>query len=146
MSDTKTEGLSIAESISSLLLYVFGFLSTIRGAYWLTKSEEAYRGGGIYSSLDDVAPLFVWGAIITIAGLCIVASGYFISKRQRKSSFFWLLLIGGFLAAIVYFTTSVAGINNSSNWMTSVQVVLLSAGHGMLSFIGGAELWRRKNP
>lgn len=139
------QGLSICETIASLLLYVFGFLSVIRGVYWLTRADEAYEGGGVYSALNDIAPLGIWGIIIVSAGLCVVISGYLIPKRRRTTSFFWLLVIGGLFSSLVYFTASVAGFHNAVNWMSPAQVVLLSAGHGFLAFVGGAELWKIKN-
>lgn len=127
------------------MLYIFGGLSTIRGAYWATTGSVAEHDSSMYSALSTIAPLYFWGGVLLVAGLLIAAAGYLVPKRRRKSTFFYVLMVGGFFASVVYFATAVAGVSHAINWMTPAQIILLSAGHGLLAFIGGAELWKTKN-
>jgi len=145
MDEEQNRGLSISESVSSLLLYSFGILSTIRGAFWLSAGSHAVHDSGMYAALAMLAPLRLWGVLMLSAGLVIMISAYLFPKRRRTNSFFYALLVGGLAASVVYFAVAVAGISQAQNWMTPLQIILLSASHGMLAFIGGANVWNKRS-
>lgn len=145
MEEERDRGLSTSESLSALLLYSFGILSAIRGAFWLSAGSSAVHDFDMYAALASIAPLRFWGVLILSSGLVIMISAYLLPKRRRTNSFFYALLVGGFVASVVYFAVAVAGISQAQNWMTPLQIILLSASHGMLAFIGGANVWNKRN-
>jgi len=53
-------------------------------------------------------------------------------------------MIGGIGLSIFYFFLAVAGINNSINWLTPTGFLILSAGLGVIGFIGGVSYFGKR--
>src|SRR5690625_87208 len=85
MNEEQNRGLSISESVSALLLYSFGILSAIRGAFWLTAGNNAVHDSGMYAALATITPLRFWGVLMLTAGLVIMLSAYLLPKRRRTN-------------------------------------------------------------
>ena len=137
------ERLTQVESIASASLFIFGIFSAMRGLNWIVFSETS-RDYTVYSVIVEVAPLYIWGALLLVGSLMLMIASWLLPRWKIKRGFSIILLIGGFVTSITYFIIAIATFHQHGTWLVPSQMVVLSALGGILAFFGGAHLWNTK--
>lgn len=138
--------LSTPEKLTCATIFTFGLYSFARALFWIKESDKAINDSPLYIALHQIYPLWMWGSLIMFFSICLMASCFFIPQRLIRTTFDLLVMIGGIGLSFFYFFLAVAGINNSINWLTPVGFLILSAGLGVVGFIGGVSYFgKRKN-
>ena len=137
------ERLTQVESIASATLFTFGIFSAMRGLNWVVFSETS-RDYKVYSTIVEVAPLYVWGALLLIGSLMLMIASWLLPRWRTKRGFSIILLIGGLVTSITYFIIAIATFHQHGTWLVPSQMVVLSTLGGILAFFGGAYLWNTK--
>lgn len=136
--------LSTPEKLTCASTFTFGLYSLARASFWILESDSAVNDSPLYKALHQVFPLWTWGAVIMFFSICLIASCFYIPHRLTRKIYDLLVMIGGIGLSIFYFFLAVAGINNSINWLTPTGFLILSAGLGVIGFIGGVSYFAKR--
>ncbi|WP_204206002.1 hypothetical protein [Mammaliicoccus sciuri] len=134
--------MSLPEMISSTLLFGLGVFSLWRGLFFTIEQESVLNDSEFYRALHQVMPIWVWGILMSISSIFLIASSWLIPKRNKL--FHWMLFLGGLTCSFMYLTMTSAGLFNAINWLSPMQFATLSAVCGVIAFFGGAELYARR--
>ena len=137
--------MSYTEIIASLMLFGSGMLTVERGIFWIVETDKSMFDSHLYVTLSNAMPLFAWGVLFTLSGMFVILASWRLPKRNISNSFAWFLLIGGLGSSVAYFVITIAGFGSAANWLTPVQYITLSGMNGMLAFLGGIRVCRKKN-
>ena len=137
--------MSYTEVIASLMLFGSGMLTVERGIFWIAETDKSMFDSHLYVTLSDAMPLFTWGVLFTLSGMFVILASWRLPKRDVSNSFALFLLIGGLGSSVAYFVITIAGFGSAANWLTPVQYITLSGMNGMLAFLGGIRVCRKKN-
>ncbi|TDM50009.1 hypothetical protein ETI06_05920 [Macrococcoides goetzii] len=139
-----TRPLSTPEKLTSASTFTFGLYSFARALFWIMESKTAVNDSPLYKALHQVYPLWIWGSLIMFFSICLIASCFYIPHRLTRTIYDLLVMIGGIGLSFFYFFLAVAGINNSINWLTPISFLILSAGLGVIGFIGGVNYFGKR--
>lgn len=139
-----TRALSTPEKLVCASNLTLGLYSFARATFWILQSKTAINDSPLYEALHKVFPLWAWGTVIMFFSVCLIVSCFYIPHRLTRSIFDLLVMIGGIGLSNFYFFLAVAGINNSINWLTPVGFIILSAGLGVIGFIGGVSYFGKR--
>lgn len=134
--------MSLPEMISSTLLFGLGVFSLWRGLFFSIEQESVLNDSEFYRALHQVMPIWVWGILMSISSIFLIASSWLIPKRNKL--FHWMLFLGGLTCSFMYLTMTSASLFNAINWLSPMQFATLSAVCGVIAFFGGAELYARR--
>lgn len=137
--------MSYTEIIASLMLFGSGMLTVERGIFWIVETDKSMFDSHLYAILGHVMPLFAWGMLFTLSGMFVILASWRLPKRDVSNSFALFLLIGGLGSSVAYFVITIAGFGSAANWLTPVQYITLSGMNGMLAFLGGIRVCRKKS-
>ena len=145
MSREKNENVLIkAEKISMTLLIILGLVSSIRGVYWITNYNTAVHESPFYEALDRVPPLYGWGVPFLLGGIFLILASTHILNQSTRKAFDVYIILGGTISGLSFTLISMAGVNNSLNWLTPAQNVCFAVGFFTLSIIGIGSLWKNR--
>lgn len=136
-------------SFNELLLFVLvfglGIYTFPRGAFFTLEQEAVLNDSEFYVALHHIMPIWVWGVFAVVCSIFIMISAWFIPKQKINNTCNWLLLIGGVGNAILHFLMTSASIFHAINWLSTVQFAVLTVVFGVIAFIGGADIYDRRN-
>lgn len=136
--------LSFAEIIAAVMVFSYGFREFIRGAFWTKEQESVLSDSDFYNALHNIMPIWVWGIVVMFSAIIVMSSSIYLSSSDKNTKSSWLLFIGGFTSGILYFLMTSASLYHSINWLTPAHMGLMSATGFVVSYIGGADLARRR--
>lgn len=137
--------MSYTEIIASLMLFGSGMLTVERGIFWIVETDKSMFDSHLYFTLSHAMPLLAWGVLFTLSGMFVILASWRLPKRDVSNSFALFLLIGGLGSSVAYFVITIAGFGSATNWLAPVQYITLSGMNGMLAFLGGIRVCRKKN-
>ena len=137
--------MSYTEIIASLMLFGSGMLTVERGIFWIVETDKSMFDSHLYVTLSNAMPLLAWGVLFTLSGMFVILASWRLPKRDVSNSFALFLLIGGLGSSVAYFVITIAGFGSAANWLAPVQYITLSGMNGMLAFLGGIRVCRKKN-
>ena len=137
--------MSYTEIIASLMLFGSGMLTVERGIFWIVETDKSMFDSHLYVTLSSAMPLLFWGVLFTLSGMFVILASWRLPKRDISNSFALFLLIGGLGSSVAYFVITIAGFGSAANWLTPVQYITLSGMNGMLAFLGGIRVCRKKS-
>lgn len=79
-----------------------------------------------------------------VSALIVMLSAVYLSSSDQNTKSSWLFFIGGLLSGILYFLMTSASLYHALNWLTPAHMGLMSATGFVVSYIGGANLARRR--
>ena len=144
MSRENRNVLTKAERISMTLLIIVGLMPSIRGSYWITNYNTAVHESPFYETLDRVAPLYVWGVPFLLGGIFLILASTHIINQSTRKAFDVYIIFGGTISGLSFTLISMAGVNNSLNWLTPAQNICFAVGFFTLSIIGIGSLWKNR--
>lgn len=115
-----------------------------RGFFWTKEQETVLNDSPFYVALHEIMPIWAWGIIAMTLSLIFLSSAFFIPKYNVSNTSNYLLLIGGMGSSILYFLMTSASIYNAINWLSTAQFATITVVCGVLSFIGGADIYDRR--
>ena len=137
--------MSYTEIIASLMLFGSGMLTVERGIFWIVETDKSMFDSHLYVTLSNAMPLLAWGVLFTLSGMFVILASWRLPKRNVSNSFALFLLIGGLGSSVAYFVITIAGFGSATNWLAPVQYITLSGMNGMLAFLGGIRVCRKKS-
>ena len=99
--------LSTPEKLASLLLMSFSLTSVARGCFWIINTQSAIDDSPFYHKLHEIAPLWLWGAILVFFGINMAIASFYIPKRLLTKKFEFFVIVGCTGSAIYYFFMTV---------------------------------------
>ena len=136
--------LTFAEIIAAVMVFSYGGREFVRGLFWTKEQEDVLDDSDFYIVLHNIMPIWMWGIIVMIAALIVMASAIYLSSSDQNTKSSWLLLVGGSLSGVLYFLMTSASLYHAINWLTPAHMGLMSATGFVVSYIGGADIARRR--
>lgn len=140
----KQDALSTSEKLSSVLLLAFGMMSVARGTFWVIESNRAVNDSPFYHELNNIAPLYIWGAVLIFFGMLMCLSCYFVPKRLVGIKFDLFVMIGCTGSAVFFFFLTVVSMIDALNWLTPINFLIQTSCLGLCGFIGGVSYARKR--
>lgn len=132
------------DRIATVSLLALGTFVSVRGLFWVVKQDNILVQSNFYEALHDVMPIWVWGIILIVFGLCIVLSSASYGHKKQNDYYLMFLIIGGTGSAIIHFLMASAALYNATNWLTTAQFIILTGWLGFIGFLAGVELYARR--
>ncbi|MCJ1667869.1 hypothetical protein MT339_05430 [Staphylococcus sp. NRL 19/737] len=136
--------LTFAEIIAAVMVFSYGSREFIRGFFWTKEQGSVLDDSDFYIALHHIMPIWTWGIVVMIAALIMMISAVYLSSSDQNARSSWLLLIGGLMSGVLYFLMTSASLYHAINWLTPAQMGLMSATGFVVSYIGGADIVRRR--
>lgn len=111
-------GLDFFQSESIMWRLGFGFVSLVRGSYWVFNASQASSESDLYNAMHSVFPLSFWGLPFMFAGIILIISGFLTPYYQTNRNYHRVTFWGYLIATPFYYLFSVAGFNNGLNILT----------------------------
>lgn len=136
---------SFYELLLFILVFGLGVFLFPRGLFFAKEQEAVLNDSDFYVALHHIMPIWIWGIIAILLSLILIISSWFIPRQHLNNTCNWLLLIGGVGNAILYFLMTSASIYHAINWLSTVQFAVLTVVCGAIAFVGGADIYDRRN-
>ncbi|WP_436860524.1 hypothetical protein [Staphylococcus caeli] len=128
--------MSEMEKTTVVSLLVIGSTALARGFYWIVSSKEQAHDSPLYMSMHEMLSLTFWGIPFFIGGLFLIIAAITLPYRNIKPIYRVSLILGGIICALFFFIITLAGMNNSLNWLSPLLFFVLSVGSGGYAYIG----------
>lgn len=138
------KNLTFSEIIAAVMVFSYGSREFIRGFFWFKEQESVLGDSDFYIALHRIMPIWSWGIIVMVSALIVMLSAVYLSSSDQNTKSSWLFFIGGLLSGILYFLMTSASLYHALNWLTPAHMGLMSATGFVVSYIGGANLARRR--
>ena len=132
------------DRIATVSLLSLGSFVSVRGLFWVVKQDNILVQSNFYEALHDVMPIWSWGIILIVFGLCIVLSSATYGHKKQNDYYLIFLLVGGTGSAIIHFLMASASLYNATNWLTTVQFIILTGWLGFIGFLAGVQIYARR--
>lgn len=124
------------EYINVVSLMTMGILAIVRGLFWILSSEKASHDSPLYESMHELINLTFWGVPFFIGGVLLVIAGISLPYRRVTKLYSLSLILGGFICSVFFFIISLAGMNQSLNWLTPATFIVMAMGSGGYAYVG----------
>lgn len=142
MKKEKKYGLTIDEKILILFFMFMGLYELSRAFYWLSDSNLVKYDSGLYFTLAEIFPLYVWAVPFLVSGILLIMAGFYSVKKDSKT-FYITLMTGSFFATLGHAILTMASINNGISVLTPLQNFALTMLFLSILVVGGDSLWKR---
>lgn len=143
MKKEKNYGLTIDERILILFFMFMGLYELSRAFYWLSNSNLVKYDSGLYFTLAEIFPLYIWAVPFLVSGILLIMAGFYSVKKSSKK-FYIILMTGSFFATLGHAILTMASINNGISVLTPLQNFTLTMLFLSILVVGGDSLWKRK--
>lgn len=143
MKKEKNYGLTIDERILILFFMFMGLYELSRAFYWLSDSNLVKYDSGLYFTLAEIVPLYVWAIPFLVSGILLIMAGFYSVKKSNKT-FYIILMTSSFFATLGHAILTMASINNGISVLTPLQNFTLTMLFLSILVVGGDSLWKRK--
>lgn len=141
--DAERGTLSFSEKINIYLFISLFFYELARASYWIVKPDLAINDSPLYVTLNETAPLWIWGFPFLLCAFCLLICALTLHRRAVGLVFSIAFLLSGIFGFISHLLLSAAAINNSLNWITPVQNTALAIMFLLFTITGIELLWKK---
>lgn len=124
------------DKLATLSLFGLGTYNGARGFFWVLSQEVVVHDSKFYVALNEFMPIWIWGVILMIFGLCLIISSVLYSRTDISNKSYYLMTIGGFGCGVMQFLMASASLYNAINWLTPINFTILAAWCGFVGYIG----------
>ena len=107
-----------------------------RGSFFIFASETQVDKSPLYSSINEIIPLSIWGIPFFIGGLCLAIAAMALPYRNINKVYSITLILGGIVCSVFFFVITLAGISDSLNWMSPLIYFLTTLTCGGYAYFG----------
>ena len=143
MKKEKNYGLTIDERILILFFMFMGLYELSRAFYWLSDFNLVKYDSGLYFTLAEIVPLYIWAVPFLVSGILLIMAGFYSVKKSNKT-FYIILMTSSFFATLGHAMLTMASINNGISVLTPLQNFTLTMLFLSILVVGGDSLWKRK--
>ncbi|MBM5970132.1 hypothetical protein [Staphylococcus epidermidis] len=124
------------EYINVISLLFIGTIGMARGSFFIFASETQVDKSPLYSSINGIIPLSIWGIPFFIGGLCLAIAAMALPYRNINKVYSITLILGGIICSVFFFVITLAGISDSLNWMSPLIYFLTTLTCGGYAYFG----------
>lgn len=124
------------EYINVISLLFIGTIGMARGSFFIFASETQVDKSPLYSSINEIIPLSIWGISFFIGGLCLAIAAMALPYRNINKVYSITLILGGIICSVFFFVITLAGISDSLNWMSPLIYFLTTLTCGGYAYFG----------
>lgn len=124
------------EYINVISLLFIGTIGMARGTFFIFASETQVDKSPLYSSINGIIPLSIWGIPFFIGGLCLAIAAMALPYRNINKVYSITLILGGIICSVFFFVITLAGISDSLNWMSPLIYFLTTLTCGGYAYFG----------
>lgn len=124
------------EYINVISLLFIGTIGMARGSFFIFASETQVDKSPLYSSINGIIPLSIWGIPFFIGGLCLAIAAMALPYRNINKVYSITLILGGIICSVFFFVITLAGISDSLNWMSPLIYFLTTLTCGAYAYFG----------
>ena len=124
------------EYINVISLLFIGTIGMARGSFFIFASETQVDKSPLYSSINGIIPLSIWGIPFFIGGLCLAIEAMALPYRNINKVYSITLILGGIICSVFFFVITLAGISDSLNWMSPLIYFLTTLTCGGYAYFG----------
>ncbi|EHQ74452.1 hypothetical protein A9J92_09440 [Staphylococcus epidermidis] len=132
----KTHSMTEMEYINVISLLFIGTIGMARGSFFIFASEIQVDKSPLYSSINEIIPLSIWGIPFFIGGLCLAIAAMALPYRNINKVYSITLILGGIICSVFFFVITLAGISDSLNWMSPLIYFLTTLTCGGYAYFG----------
>ena len=140
----KNKEFRFEDRITTVSFLSLGLFVGVRGFYWTLRQDAVISESDFYSALNEVMPIWLWGILLLIFGAFLMLASFFYGRMSVNKLSLYFVLIGGTGSAIIHFLMASASLYNATNWLTTVQFIILTGWLGFIGFLAGVEIYARR--
>ena len=90
------------EYINVISLLFIGTIGMARGSFFIFASETQVDKSPLYSSINEIIPLSIWGIPFFIGGLCLAIAAMALPYRNINKVYSITLILGGIICSVFF--------------------------------------------
>ena len=98
----KTHSMTEMEYINVISLLFIGTIGMARGSFFIFASETQVDKSPLYSSINEIIPLSIWGIPFFIGGLCLAIAAMALPYRNINKVYSITLILGGIICSVFF--------------------------------------------